>query len=299
MMATAIDLSAQRRFYAEEIQIASNIKSPALVDALAAVPRERFLGPGPWTIKGEADFQQPSRQTPSGDPRFVYHNVAIAIDPARTLFNGAPGLLLAMMEALGVAPGKRVAHVGTGTGYYTAVMAEAVGNSGRVTGIEVDPDLAKRAAENLAPWPWVTVSHGDGRGLSVGDAVPKSVDAIFVNAGVTHVLPEWIDALAPGGRMIIPLTATMAGPMGPAMANIGKGLVLLISRTDNPWEFDARLVTFVGIYSAIGLRDDALNARIGAALAKMPFPQLKKFRLDRHEPTPACWLHDDTGCWAV
>lgn len=288
------DLAAQRKFFAEEIQITSDIRTPELLNALARVPREQFLGPGPWTVRGEADFQKPPRQTPGDDPRFVYHNVAIAIDDTRTLFNGAPGFLCVLMDALGLKTGARVAHLGTGTGYYTALMALAVGPSGRVAGVEVDADLAARAAENVKSWPWATVIHGDGASLPAGP-----FDAILLNAGVTHVLPAWLEQLAAGGRMIVPLTATMAGLMGPAMANIGKGIVALITKTDDAKVFDARLVTFVGIYSAIGLRDDDLNTKIGASLAKMPYPMLKKFRLDPHEASASCWLHDERGCWSV
>ena len=45
-----MDLDLRRRFFAEEVECASNIRTPALVDALAQVPRERFLRPGPWHI---------------------------------------------------------------------------------------------------------------------------------------------------------------------------------------------------------------------------------------------------------
>jgi hypothetical protein len=47
------DLSAARRFFAEEIQIVATLRSDALVDALATVPREQFLLRGPWTIRRE------------------------------------------------------------------------------------------------------------------------------------------------------------------------------------------------------------------------------------------------------
>jgi len=288
------NLSAQRQFFAEEIQITSDIRTPELLHAFARVPREEFLGSGPWTIRGEADFQKPPRQTPGDDPRFVYHNVAIAIDEARTLFNGAPGFLAGLMDALNLKAGARVAHLGTGTGYYTAVMAEAVGPGGRVAGVEVDADLAARSAENLKSWPWASVTTGDGAALP-----PGQFDAVLINAGVTHVLSGWLDSLAPGGRMIVPLTATMGGPMGPAMANIGKGIIVLVTKTGDANVFDARLVTFVAIYSAVGLRDADVNAKIGAALMKMPYPMLKKFRLDPHEPTASCWMHDERGCWSL
>ena len=55
------DLDAQRRRFAEEIRTSANLRTAALVDALAAVPREQFLRPGPWTIRGEGDVGRPAR----------------------------------------------------------------------------------------------------------------------------------------------------------------------------------------------------------------------------------------------
>ena len=72
------DVSNYRQFFAEEIQMVANLTSPAVVEALAVTPRERFLPPGPWTVRGEGDFQAVARQTPSADPRDVNHNVAVA-----------------------------------------------------------------------------------------------------------------------------------------------------------------------------------------------------------------------------
>jgi protein-L-isoaspartate(D-aspartate) O-methyltransferase len=286
-----IDLSTQRRFFAEEIQVTSNLKSAAVVEALASVARERFLPPGPWTIRGEADFQSPPRQTADADPRHVYHNVAVAIDPGRMLFNGAPGLLAMAIDTLMLKPGDRVLHLGTGLGYYTAVIAACVGSTGRVLGIEVDAALAASARDNLASMPWVEVRQGDGLGL---DAGAESFDAMLINAGVTHPQPAWLDALAPGGRMILPLTATM-----PGMATIGKGLLLLLTRTDDPGAFSARIAGFVAIYSALGLRDEATNAALGQAMMKHPFPPIRTLRRDTHEASATCWLHVPGACLSL
>jgi protein-L-isoaspartate(D-aspartate) O-methyltransferase len=289
------DLDGQRRFFAEEIQIANNVRTPALLEALAVIPRERFLPPGPWTVRGEADVQSPPRRTPGDDPRFVYHNVAIAIDPARMLFNGAPGFVASAIDALALQPGHRVLHIGAGTGYYTALMAHAVGDTGRVAAIEIDDELADQARANLAHVPGVHVLRGDGR--EPGDG---PFDAILVNAGVTHPERSWLDALAPGGRMMLPLTAAFAAapPAGGAMANISKGLLIQITAAGDRGRFDARLVTFVAIYSAVGLRDDAVNAELGRALAKMPFPALRRYRLDAHDADATCWCHTSRGCWS-
>ncbi len=51
-------------------------------------------------------------------------------------------------------------HVGTGLGYYTAIMAHCVGPSGRVVGIEIDADARRSAGENLASLPWVDRAPG-------------------------------------------------------------------------------------------------------------------------------------------
>ena len=239
------------------------------------------------------------RVTPDADPRWLYHNVAIAIDPARQLFNGAPGILALAIDALALKPGARVLHVGTGPGYYTALMAHCAGRGGRVLGIEVDPALAASARTNLVDWPSVEVLEGDGRDLRGG-----TFDAILINAGVTHPLPVWLDALAPGGRLVLPLTAGM-----PAMGPIGKGLLVLVSGTPGtpgstnvdagPRSFDVRLLTFVAIYSALGLRDDDANRALGMALQRNPFPQIKSLRRDPHEAGPTCWLHAPEACWSL
>lgn len=89
--------------------------------------------------------------------------------------------------------------------------------------------------------------------------------------------------------MILPLTATM-----PQMGGVGKGPMLLLTKRDT--DFEARLVTIVAIYSAVGIRDAALNDRIGRALMKGRFPRLNRLRRDAHDELPDCWLHGTGFC---
>ena len=130
-----IDLETERRQFAEQLRAAARLTSDTLVDALAHVPRERFLGPGPWLVRGEGD--RAARATPDADPRHVYQNVSVALDASRDLYNGQPGLVAAWLDDLGIRPGDRALHIGCGTGYYSALIAELTARANRAHALAV------------------------------------------------------------------------------------------------------------------------------------------------------------------
>jgi len=279
-------LDLVRRFYSEELKSSCNLRSDPLVEAFASVPRECFLGPGPWWVRGaEASVQGPmSWVTSDADPRRVYHNISVAIDPSRNLFNGQPGLLATWLDALQLETGSHVLHVGCATGYYSAVMAHVVGAAGRVVAVEIDAALAERARENLAYYDWVEVRQADGT-----QAYAEMFDAILINAGATHPLPSWLDALRLGGRLIVPLTFTV----DQMPAGIGKGGALLITRRES--NYDVSFLTVVAIYSCEGARDKTMNDLLRAAFTRGSF-DVRRLRRDLHEISTACWLHGESFC---
>jgi protein-L-isoaspartate(D-aspartate) O-methyltransferase len=279
------EVMSARAEYARKIAAAAGVTTPGLLDALAAVPRERFLRPGPWTLISAADARLPPRRTPDADPRHVYDDASVAIDVDCQLFNGAPSFLVKMIDRLSLTAGHRVLHVGAGLGYYSAVMAHVVGPSGRVVAVEVDDSLAAEARDCLTGTPAVDVVQGDGT------RVKGPFDAILINAGVTHPDESWLDGLAVGGRLLLPLTISM-----PAMgARLGKGAMLLIARrAEDAWH--PEVLSFVAIYSAIGLRDAAIEAELGQAMRRTSFPNLTALRRDAHDRSEACWLHTARFC---
>ena len=288
----AMNLSDIRQFYAEEIRAVSNLQTPGLIKGFATVPREKFLGPGPWQIvKPDAAgsnvgglIQTSSyRTSEDADPRHIYHNVAVAIDPTRKLNNGHPSSLASMMDALNLKEGDHVVHVGAGVGYYTAIIAEAVGPSGKVTAIELDADLAARARENLAYLGQVDVIQADG-----GEYNPEPADVIFVNAGATRLRNAWLDALRDGGRLLLPLT--MATDPG---AN-GMGFMLSVSRTGD--SYSARFHSPVMIFPCIGSRDEESNNRLRDAIRQGTWGTIQSVRRDAHEASDSCWLHGENSC---
>jgi len=279
-------LADYRRFYAEEIAAIAALRSRALVEALAKVPREDFLGPGPWEV-GSADMLAPQvryRATEDADPRRLYHNVVVSVDRARNLNNGHPATLASWLDALEIAPGERVFHLGAGLGYFSAILGEMTGPAGRVTAIEVDPDLAGRARANLAQWPNVELRTGDGNEFD-----PGPVDAVFINAGVTHPRALWLDRLADGGRLLVPLTFDVGG-------GIGKGVMLLVKRKAG--NYSARLVSLVMIYSSTTGREAERNAALAKQIGSPKLFSVESLRRDAHEAEETCWLHGPDFCFS-
>jgi protein-L-isoaspartate(D-aspartate) O-methyltransferase len=276
-----------RRFYSEEVALSAHLTSSALAEAFARVPREKFLGPGPWDIVMPDIASGVTRYMTTGDsdPRRVYHNVVIALDRSRDLSNGHPGTLAHYINALGLVPGERVYHLGCGSGYYTAIMAEVVGPGGRVVASEVHQELGPAARENLADRPNVSVHTGDGMQFDPGEC-----DAILINAGVTHPHGLWLDRLAVGGRLVLPITM----PMGP---NLGKGVVLKITR--RPEGYTSQLVSFVAIYSCTSMRDSQLEAQLGKALGSGVLMKVKSVRRDSHQPDETCAAHGAGICLSL
>lgn len=280
-----MELAEVRQFFAEEIAAVSNIQTERLVTAFGKVPREHFLGPGPWQIMNPDSMGGGGnyRPTADADPRHVYHNVLLAIDADRKLNNGAPSSLASWLDALELEEGDEVLHVGCGVGYYTAIIAEVVGTSGHVTGVEIDPTLAARARENLAYFDQVDVVPADG-----GEYESKPVDAIFVNAGATRVRSVWLDGLKSRGRLSLPLTFA-ANPEA-----TGMGFMLKVSREEEKYE--AQFLSPVMIFPCIGSRDEDSNRRLRETMQRGTWTTVQSLRREPHEASDTCWLHDEESC---
>jgi protein-L-isoaspartate(D-aspartate) O-methyltransferase len=268
---------AARLSYVEELRFTANVRSAAVRAALAAVPRECFVGAGPWRVRSPMDLAE-YWTTADADPRAVYHDVLIALDESRQINNGQPSLWAFLLDQLDVAAGEQVLHLGCGTAYYTAVMAELVGPKGKVTAIEIDASLAEKARVALERWSQITVSNADGASLSFEPA-----DLMVASAGATHPLMSWLDALKPGGRLLFPMTASRRGRM------------LLVTREVEEI-FAARFLCEVGFIDFRGARDPGTSRQLGAALARDWGQAVQSLRRDNHAKGRTCWLHGEGWC---
>lgn len=282
------ELLIVRRAYAKQVMAAAGVVDRRVEAAFAAVPRERYLGRGPWPILYWGRGYMPS---PSRNPVYLYADVLVGIIPDRHLNNGQPSFLASLIAAATPRPGEHAVHIGAGVGYYTAILAQLVGRRGRVTAIEFDGALAARLAANLAGAPNLNVIHGDGTRVAFDLA-----NVILVNAGATRPADIWLDRLADGGRLILPLT-TSRGFGGPEAAPIERnGAVFCIERRGN--EFAARRISAVAIFPCEGMRDPEAEEALVAAFQKGDGRTVTRLYRRGDLPEERCWLRGRDWCLA-
>lgn len=243
-----------------------------LIAAFSAVRREDYLGPAPWQIRTNSGY------TETHDVSLLYQDVLVALNSLERINNGQPSLHASCLDALKISTGDTILHIGAGTGYYTAILAELAGPSGTIFAYEINDDLSLRALENLANRSTVEVRESSG---TVGN-LPEC-DIIYVNAGVTGPPAAWLNALNPHGRIIFPLTSTL-----------GSGGMLLLERVDEV-RFSAKFTGTASFIPCIGARDEVLAFKLANKFEEGSAREVKSlYRGNNIDDT--CWFHGD-GWW--
>ena len=287
-MGMQAELGIVRAAYAKQVLAAASVNDARLAQAFAAIRREDFLGPGPWLVLRWLRNYVP---TPDADPVYLYTDDLVALVPERHVNNGQPSLHAHLIHRALPVAGEHVVHVGTGTGYYTAILAHLVGSSGRVTGIEYDADLAARARANLAAYANVTVIEGDGAQVPFDAA-----DVIYVNAGCTRPAERWLDGLADGGRLIMPMTSDEGfGGIAPARMASAGAVFKIERRAAN---YLAQWISPVAIFPCAGSRDESSERALAEAFAGGGWQKVTRLYRDQDVPDERCWLRGPGWCLA-
>lgn len=309
-METTVDrevaLAIVRQAYAKQTMALADVADPRIVAAFAHVRREDFLGPGPWQLMRAPGIYSP---TPEADPVYIYLDRAMGLLPERSINNGQPSLHAVLLRSAAIKDGEHVVHVGAGTGYYSAIMAFLAGSTGAVTAIECNPELAARARSCLAGIPNARLVEGNGASVDFDRA-----DVIYVNAGVTHPVDAWLDKLAEGGRLLLPLStdenvppAGAAGAGKTALASFTKawfdprkamrtGAYFLVRRTGDT--FAAQKILPMAIIPAEGIRTQAAEAALAAAFEKDDGGMVTRLVRGHSVPDEKCWLRGEDWCLA-
>ena len=183
----APDTMQLRRDLLESLCLGAVCLSPAVERALLAVPRHLFV-PGVPLRDAYADIAIPTHWE-DGVP------VSSASQPA---------IVALMLEQLRVEPGMRVLEVGAGTGYNAALLAELAGPYGRVVTLDIDAEIVAEACAHLdaAGYTGVHAIAADG---AAGWPADAPYDRIILTASASDLTPAWLDQLAEGGLLVLPL----------------------------------------------------------------------------------------------
>jgi protein-L-isoaspartate(D-aspartate) O-methyltransferase len=275
---SAAELEAVRRSYARQMGLMAGVIEPRVEAAYAGVARERFLGPGPWSVL--SILRGTYMTTPDANPVHVYGDNVVAILSDRKLNNGQPSLYYRLLADTLVPEGSHLVHVGAGTGYYSAILAQLTGRAGRVTAIEFEPQLAQRARVNLQDLPQVEVLQGDATQLPFAAA-----DLILVSAGATRLVDHWLDALKDGGQLIVPLTP-----------DAGMGVFMGIRRRGE--RYFASVLSPVMIYPCTGARDPESAAALAEAMNNGGGRGVTRLYRGESPPAENVWLQGANWCLA-
>jgi len=162
------DFAAARAAMVESQLRPQGVSDPAVLQAMASVPREQFL---------------PDQSRP-----LAYVDRAVAIGPGR--FLAAPAVLGQLLTQMAPERGQRALVVGAGTGYSANLLA---GMGLDVVAIESSAELAARARELGLEVVEAPLEAGHRKGAPY--------DQILID-GAVEVIPEAIIAqLADGGRL--------------------------------------------------------------------------------------------------
>jgi len=179
-----MNFAIARRLMVERQVKAKGVDDPLVLEAMYQVPRHLFV---------EEALQSQA-----------YTDYTLPIGEKQTI--SQPFMVGFMTAALQLRGGEKVLEVGTGSGYQAAVLARI---ASRVFTVERFPALARRARRvlDMIGANNVNIRLSDG---TCGWEDHAPFDAIIVTAGAPAIPPQYMQQLAVGGRLVIPV-GTLGG----------------------------------------------------------------------------------------
>lgn len=177
------------------------LKTPRIIEAFRKIKRVDFL---PEDIKDLAELNE---ALPIGDGQTISQPLVVAF----------------MLEQLQPEKGDKILDIGAGSGWTTALLAEIVGEKGKVFAIEIIPELVEFGERNVAKYNFIEEEIiefilADG---SKGYQKEAPFDKILASASAREIPQAWKEQLKVGGRIVTP---------------VGSSIWLLIKKSEKEFE---------------------------------------------------------------
>src|SRR5262249_55547291 len=124
---------------------------------------------------------------------------------------------------------------------------------------------------------------GNGTSVAFDEA-----DVIYVNAGCTKPVESWLDRLADGGRLILPLTSDQDFGGGSPERMASAGAVFRVERRGE--DYLAKWISPVAIFPCVGSRDEASERLLADAFAKGGWERVTRLYRNQSIADENCWL---------
>ncbi len=160
-------------------KLSGEISDKRVIDAIAAVPRERFVRPV--------------------ERHVAYEDIALGIAAGQTI--SQPTIVAIMLQELELRRFDRVLEIGTGSGYQAALLAEL---AREVVTVERVPELAESARLLLDRLGYGNIRVEEA-GPLLGRPGDAPFDAIVVAAAAPRIPQNLVGQLEFGGRLVIPV----------------------------------------------------------------------------------------------
>ncbi|MCH7604537.1 protein-L-isoaspartate O-methyltransferase [Patescibacteria group bacterium] len=163
------------------------LKTPAIIRAFSEINREDFV---PLDMKQIASIDS-----------------ALPIGSGQTI--SQPLVVAFMLEELEPKKGQHILDIGAGSGWTTALLAHIVGNSGKVVGIEIIPELAEFGKNNVGKYSFIEkgIAIFISQDGSAGYLSEAPFDNILISASLQEkrISESWKDQLKEGGKIVTPI----------------------------------------------------------------------------------------------
>ena len=165
------------------------LKTPRIIEAFKEIKRIDFL------TEDLKDLAELNEALPTGYGQTISQPLVVAF----------------MLEQLDPQPGDKILDVGSGSGWTSALLAEIVGEKGKVIAIEIIPELVEFGKQNMAKYNFIEKGivefiYGDG---SKGYQKEAPFDKILASASAEKLPPAWKEQLKIGGRIVTPIGSSI------------------------------------------------------------------------------------------